>query len=79
MKASGIGTSSHHSGMISVLIESAPLLKLAVPHIAHRAIRNAGTLGGSIANADLVSSLADDGLHYPVLDIDTDTEPPAAV
>jgi carbon-monoxide dehydrogenase medium subunit len=30
----------------------APLLKLAVPHIAHRAIRNAGTLGGSIANAD---------------------------
>jgi carbon-monoxide dehydrogenase medium subunit len=32
--------------------QHAPLLKLAVPHIAHRAIRNAGTLGGSIANAD---------------------------
>lgn len=29
-----------------------PLLKLAVGHIAHRAIRNAGTFGGSIANAD---------------------------
>lgn len=32
--------------------QHAPLLKLAVPHIAHRAIRNAGTFGGSIANAD---------------------------
>ena len=30
----------------------APLLTLAVPHIAHRAIRNLGTWGGSIAYAD---------------------------
>lgn len=30
----------------------APLLKEAVPHIAHRAIRNSGTWGGSIAYAD---------------------------
>jgi len=30
----------------------APLLALAVPHIAHRAIRNLGTWGGSIAYAD---------------------------
>jgi aerobic carbon-monoxide dehydrogenase medium subunit len=30
----------------------APLLKQAAPHIAHRAIRNSGTLGGSIAYAD---------------------------
>ncbi|MDP2988738.1 xanthine dehydrogenase family protein subunit M, partial [Hydrogenophaga sp.] len=30
----------------------APLLKAAAPHIAHRAIRNSGTFGGSIAYAD---------------------------
>ena len=29
-----------------------PLLKAAVPHIAHRAIRNLGTFGGSIAYGD---------------------------
>jgi len=29
-----------------------PLLALAAPHIAHAAIRNAGTFGGSIATAD---------------------------
>ena len=29
-----------------------PLLKAAAPHIAHRAIRNSGTWGGSIAYAD---------------------------
>ena len=30
----------------------APLLTMAAPHIAHRAIRNRGTFGGSIAYAD---------------------------
>lgn len=30
----------------------APLLAMAAPHVAHRAIRNRGTLGGSIAFAD---------------------------
>lgn len=30
----------------------APLLRQAAPHIAHRAIRNRGTLGGSLAYAD---------------------------
>ena len=30
----------------------APLLAQAAPHIAHRAIRNLGTLGGSVAHAD---------------------------
>ena len=30
----------------------APLLSMAVPHIAHRAIRNLGTWGGSLAYAD---------------------------
>ncbi len=30
----------------------APLLALAAPHVGHRAIRNRGTLGGSVAHAD---------------------------
>lgn len=36
----------------ALVTEHAPLLALAVPHIAHRAIRNLGTWGGSIAYAD---------------------------
>jgi carbon-monoxide dehydrogenase medium subunit len=36
----------------ALVAQHAPLLKLAVGSIAHRAIRNAGTWGGSIANAD---------------------------
>ena len=35
-----------------LVAEQAPLLAMAVPHIAHRAIRNAGTWGGSIAYGD---------------------------
>jgi aerobic carbon-monoxide dehydrogenase medium subunit len=35
----------------------APLLALALPHIAHPAIRNRGTLGGSIAFADPAAEL----------------------
>jgi carbon-monoxide dehydrogenase medium subunit len=35
----------------------APLLALAVPHIAHPAIRNRGTLGGSLAFADPAAEL----------------------
>jgi carbon-monoxide dehydrogenase medium subunit len=38
-----------HSAQIA---EALPLLALAAPHIAHVAIRNAGTFGGSIAMAD---------------------------
>ncbi len=38
-----------HSALVA---EHAPLLAAAAPHIAHRAIRNAGTWGGSIAFAD---------------------------
>jgi aerobic carbon-monoxide dehydrogenase medium subunit len=34
-----------------------PLLKLAMPHIAHPAIRNRGTIGGSIALADPAAEL----------------------
>ena len=36
----------------ALVAEHAPLLAAAVPHIAHRAIRNAGTWGGSIAYGD---------------------------
>ena len=35
----------------------APLIALAVPHIGHPAIRNRGTLGGSIAFADPAAEL----------------------
>lgn len=36
----------------SLVAETAPLLAQAAPHIAHVAIRNCGTIGGSIAFAD---------------------------
>jgi aerobic carbon-monoxide dehydrogenase medium subunit len=36
----------------ALVAQHAPLLKAAAPHIAHRAIRNSGTWGGSIAYAD---------------------------
>ena len=35
-----------------LVAEHAPLLKAAAPHIAHRAIRNLGTWGGSLAYGD---------------------------
>ena len=41
-----------HSPVIAVHL---PLLAQAVPHIAHAAIRNAGTFGGSVALADPAS------------------------
>ena len=36
----------------ALVAQHAPLLATAAPHIAHRAIRNLGTFGGSIAYAD---------------------------
>lgn len=36
----------------ALVARAAPLLTMAAPHIAHRAIRNLGTIGGSIAHAD---------------------------
>ena len=42
------------SPMIS---NSAPLLAEAMPHVAHPQIRNRGTLGGSLANADPAAEL----------------------
>jgi carbon-monoxide dehydrogenase medium subunit len=49
-----IGALTTHSEIeaSSLISELAPLLCAAVPHIGHRAIRNAGTWGGSLAYAD---------------------------
>jgi carbon-monoxide dehydrogenase medium subunit len=41
----------------SDIAKQAPLLALALPHIGHVAIRNRGTLGGSIAFADPAAEL----------------------
>jgi carbon-monoxide dehydrogenase medium subunit len=45
----------------------APLFCLATPHVAHPAIRNRGTLGGSIA-------LADPGAEFPAVALAVDAE-----
>ena len=49
-----IGALVTHSSIESsdLVAEHAPMLSAAAPHIAHRAIRNAGTWGGSIAYGD---------------------------
>ena len=39
------------------IAELAPLIAMALPHIAHPAIRNRGTIGGSIAFADPAAEL----------------------
>ncbi len=39
------------------IAEHAPLIALAMPHIGHAAIRNRGTLGGSVAFADPAAEL----------------------
>jgi carbon-monoxide dehydrogenase medium subunit len=39
------------------IAKHAPLIALAVPHIAHPAIRNRGTIGGSLAYADPAAEL----------------------
>jgi carbon-monoxide dehydrogenase medium subunit len=40
-----------------VIARKAPLLTEAMPHVAHPQIRNRGTLGGSLANADPAAEL----------------------
>jgi carbon-monoxide dehydrogenase medium subunit len=49
-----IGALTTHSDIeaSTLVAELAPMLCAAAPHIAHRAIRNAGTWGGSLAYAD---------------------------
>ncbi len=43
-----------HSPLVA---QHAPLLALAMPHVAHAAVRNRGTFGGSIAFADPAAEL----------------------
>jgi carbon-monoxide dehydrogenase medium subunit len=54
-----IGALTRHAELlVSPLIEAhAPLIAKAMPHIAHPAIRNRGTIGGSLAHADPASEL----------------------
>lgn len=49
-----IGAMVTHSAIEAspLVAQHAPLLRMAAPHIAHRAIRNLGTFGGSIAYGD---------------------------
>jgi aerobic carbon-monoxide dehydrogenase medium subunit len=52
-----IGALTRHRDMLSepLIAEFAPLLRAAAPFVAHPAIRNRGTFGGSIALADPAS------------------------
>jgi carbon-monoxide dehydrogenase medium subunit len=54
-----IGALTRHVALerSDVLAKHAPLIYLAMPHIAHPAIRNRGTIGGSIAFADPAAEL----------------------
>ncbi len=54
-----LGATVRHSDMLdsALVSERAPLLAEAVRHIGHRAIRNLGTLGGSLAHADPAAEL----------------------
>lgn len=49
-----IGALMRHAELLgsAVVAERLPLITLALPHVAHAAIRNRGTLGGSLALAD---------------------------
>jgi carbon-monoxide dehydrogenase medium subunit len=46
-----------HAERSSEIAKHAPLIALAMPHIGHAAIRNRGTIGGSIAFADPAAEL----------------------
>jgi aerobic carbon-monoxide dehydrogenase medium subunit len=48
----GALTRTSHVGRSDLVATSLPLLRECVPHIAHEAIRNLGTFGGSVALAD---------------------------
>ena len=54
-----IGALTRHVDLLksSDIVKCAPLLAAAVAHIAHPAIRNRGTIGGSLAQADPASEL----------------------
>lgn len=54
-----IGAGMTHSalGRDPLVAAAAPLIAAAIPHIAHPAIRNRGTIGGSLAYADPAAEL----------------------
>src|ERR1700730_3813063 len=54
-----IGALTRHADLLrsSEIATHAPLLADAVAHVAHPAIRNRGTIGGSLAHADPASEL----------------------
>jgi carbon-monoxide dehydrogenase medium subunit len=54
-----IGALTRHADLLksSDIVKCAPLLAAAVKHVAHPAIRNRGTIGGSLAQADPASEL----------------------
>jgi carbon-monoxide dehydrogenase medium subunit len=54
-----IGALTRHSDLLTSpkILAHAPLLAKAVAHVAHPAIRNRGTIGGSLAHADPASEL----------------------
>jgi len=54
-----IGALTRHNQVAAsaLVAEKAPLIAKAMPHIAHQAIRNRGTFGGSIAFADPAAEL----------------------
>lgn len=49
-----IGALARHTQVLEspLIAEHAPLIAQAMPHVAHQAIRNRGTFGGSVAFAD---------------------------
>jgi len=54
-----IGALARHAALerSAEIARHAPLIALAMPHIAHPAIRNRGTIGGSLAYADPAAEL----------------------
>lgn len=54
-----IGAMTRHADLLAspVVAEKLPLVAAAMPHIAHPAIRNRGTIGGNLAHADPASEL----------------------
>jgi carbon-monoxide dehydrogenase medium subunit len=53
----GAMTRERHLEFDESIVKRAPLLHEAAPHIAHPQIRNRGTIGGSIVNADPAAEL----------------------
>ena len=54
-----IGALTRHADLLTSreIADHAPLLAMAVAHVAHPAIRNRGTIGGNLAHADPASEL----------------------